>query len=391
MAGIYIHIPYCKSYCTYCDFYSQTNLSSVGRFAGALISEAKSRRDFFPDSDKVVRTLYLGGGTPSLMNPDDVGRLASALSQIFGFDLSASDFEFTAEVNPDDILPGYAESLAAAGVNRVSMGVQSLYDEHLKWMNRRHTAVRAIDAYKSLREAGIGNISIDLIFGFRALTEPQWIEEIERIIELRPEHISAYQMSIEPGSKLGKDYRRGEYTPPDDDTSYREYEYLRKRLAEAGYDHYEISNFTLPDFKSRHNSSYWEGVPYLGLGPAAHSYDGESRYENIADLGRYLETFGCGNFGCGNRADYSKINRRERLSERDRFNEFIMISLRKTDGADFERITSLFDKSLVERFRENLITVLKEGGVVSDGKGRIKIPPEKLFVSDGIIRDLFID
>ncbi len=320
------------------------------------------------------------------MNPDDVGRLASALGQIFEFDLSAPDFEFTAEVNPDDILPGYAESLAAAGVNRVSMGVQSLYDEHLKWMNRRHTAVRAIDAYKSLREAGIGNISIDLIFGFRALTEPQWIEEIERIIELRPEHISAYQMSIEPGSKLGKDYRRGEYTPPDDDTSYREYEYLRKRLAEAGYDHYEISNFALPDFRSQHNSSYWEGVPYLGLGPAAHSYDGESRYENIENLGRYLNYFG------GEKpADTGGINRRESLSERDRFNEFIMISLRKTDGADFERITSLFDQSLVERFRENLITVLKEGGVVSDGKGRIKIPPEKLFVSDGIIRDLFID
>ena len=233
------------------------------------------RREYL-DGGGPVKTIYFGGGTPSLLSSEDFTAIAAALGETF--DLSHLE-EFTVEVNPEDVASGAAplEAYRAAGVNRISMGVQSFCDDHLKWMNRRHTAATAREAFARLREAGFGNISIDLIFGFAGLTDGQWRYNLEQAVALRPEHISAYQMSIDPESTLAEMAARGQYIEPDDETCAAQYTLLQNTLDAAGYWQYEISNFCLSGRHSRHNSAYWDRTAYLGLGAAAHSFNGCDR------------------------------------------------------------------------------------------------------------------
>ena len=392
MAGIYVHIPFCSQFCIYCNFYSVKGRQLRERYVQALHREAEYRKDFFRNIGALPQTIYFGGGTPSLFTPAQLGKMLRHICSTFGF----TPVEATIEVNPNDIAPQYARDLVAAGFNRVSMGVQSFIDDHLVWMNRRHKGDEAAAAYYALREAGISNISLDLIFGYSSLHQEQWKYNINKMVSLRPEHISAYQMSIEPGSVLGKMYERGEYDLLPDNTCQEQYALLQQMLQQGGYEQYEISNFARRDENtgelkvSRHNSSYWTKEPYLGLGPAAHSYDGTHRFWNgnsVSSYSRYFREFA----GKGDTAseEAAKLEKRvwgsESLSEEDIFNESVMLGLRTVAGVD----TSTLNNEFLKEIKGDIARHVRLGNLVTEGE-KIRIPSDKLFVSDGIIRDLFI-
>lgn len=358
MAGIYIHVPFCASFCTYCGFYSEVlrERSLCGKYVSALRREAEASGDFFQEGT-VIRTVYFGGGTPSLLSPSEFSDFYSALAGCF--DLSAVE-EFTVEVNPDDICRGSGKDLLRAyrdsGVNRVSVGVQSFHDGHLRWMNRRHDASEAERAIIIL-EDNFSNVSLDLIFGYADLTDTEWEQDIRKAVSLGVQHISAYQMSLDSGSMLSKLADKGRYAEPDEEVCRRQYFLLQDILDEAGFEQYEISNFCRPGFQSRHNSAYWEREPYLGLGPGAHSFDGNRRRSwNVADLGRWLE--GAPKEG-------------ETLTDVDIYNEKVMLGLRTSAGVD----AALIGGSAKHNLSFDAST------------GRYSIGRRDRFVSDSIIRD----
>ena len=259
---IYIHVPFCRSFCTYCDFYSERACPSA-EWLDEICAEAQSRKDEIAAS-AAVDTLYFGGGTPSVLPLEYIGRIADACG-------GRHYREWTVEVNPDDITPEYAEGLKSLGVNRVSMGVQSLDDAMLRWMNRRHTADGVRQAFRTLRAAGFGNASVDIIFGVSGMDDEMLRATVQELIAWRPEHVSAYQLSVEEGSALGNMAREGRYSELSDEECSRQYYLICDMLAAAGYEHYEISNWALPGFRAVHNSAYWTRAPYVGLGPGAHS------------------------------------------------------------------------------------------------------------------------
>lgn len=368
-------------------------------FVEALECEMVLRRDFFEDTGSSIATLYIGGGTPSVLSAGQLERIVRSVSEIFGLPhLNGRENngrennsrermpgleEFTVEVNPNDITPEYAAFLVTIGVNRVSMGIQSFIDSHLRWMNRRHTCQEGIQAYRILREAGIENISLDLIFGYSLLSERDWEYNIDKITELAPEHISAYQMSIEPGSVLGAMYRKGIYEPLSDEECLKQYRLLQKRLADAGYLQYEISNFARPGFHSKHNSSYWSGEPYIGFGPSAHSYTGISgarRLWNTPSVKKYCAHYLNGAF--------TDILDYETLTAENIFNETIMLGLRKVCGFSLDSL-AVSNAEFLHRITPDINRLVKRGLLVKEG-GNIRIPAEKLFISDAIIRELFL-
>lgn len=369
MSGIYIHIPFCQSFCIYCDFYSVTECSKRDLYLDALEREIIRRKG---DIEGVPRTIYIGGGTPSLLSACQLDRLKSILER--HFDLGEIE-EFTIEVNPDDITSEYAMVLRELGVNRVSMGVQSFDDGNLKWMRRRHTADQAREAYRGLRKAGFDNISMDLIFGYKSseISDEDafalWKKDIRAMVDLRPEHISAYQMSVEPGSMLALS---GKYVEPSQEFCERCYYTLLDMLEGDGYHQYEISNFSLPGFHSKHNSSYWDRVPYLGLGAAAHSFDGVARSWNPSDLKEYIANADAG-WGEG----YM-----ETLSADEVLEEKVMLGLRKRRGL------MLSEKEYVMLLPQ-INKLVSDGHLLHDPDRRhIALPRESLFISDSIITDL---
>ena len=386
MAGIYIHIPFCNQFCIYCNFYSVKGKALRNRYVAALHNEITRKRDFFKDIGVHPQTLYVGGGTPSLLSASRLGDLLRHVKETFCF----TPVEATVEVNPDDITPQYARDLYAAGFNRASMGVQSFHDAHLQWMNRRHNGEEAVQAYRYLREAGFANISLDLIFGYGGLSMEQWEENVGKMIMLSPEHISAYQMSIEPGSALCKHLERGEYDLVPDSQCHEQYATLQRMLSNGGYTQYEISNFARKDSRgnlmtSRHNSSYWTKEPYLGLGPAAHSYNGSQRLWNGNSVAAYCRHYADAPIRTSSQWALSEFGGYEDLSVEDIFNESIMLGLRTVAGVSL----SSLDQSLLAEVRGEVMRHCRLGNLVMEGD-KIRIPSEKLFVSDGIIKDLFI-
>ena len=335
----------------------------------ALEKEIIRRKD---EIKGVPRTIYIGGGTPSLLSSDQLETLVAILRKHFVLD---NVEEFTMEVNPDDITPEYASNMFRLGINRVSMGVQSFDDKNLRWMNRRHTSAQAEEAFRVLRRAGFDNISMDLIFGYKRVgvsdedAFASWVEDIKRMIELRPEHISAYQMSIEPGSILA---RMKDYQEPSQEYCSECYYTLLSLLEEGGYQQYEVSNFSLPGYCSRHNSSYWERIPYVGFGPAAHSFDGEGRCWNPEDLGEYIAKSATGWGG----------ENMERLTDEEALEEKVMLGLRKISGV------SLTEEEYRE-LRENAEHLAAKGLINLDPDLRhISVPREHLFISDSIIAQI---
>lgn len=388
---IYLHVPFCGSFCTYCDFYSEICRSrqAFNEYADAVIAEIRDRRkelEMNMSAQDAVNTLYIGGGTPSVLPLDVLSRIVGAVSQTERLSLVTEQLslvtepvevttptelfdEFTVEVNPEDIVEKgreYVRGLLALGVNRISMGVQSFNDDILRWMNRRHDAGNAVKAFHILRESGVRNISIDLIFGISQLTDEIWKDTIEKALELAPEHISAYQLSIEEGSALAKMVADGRYVEATDEQCRRLYDILCQSLRLAGYHHYEISNFAKPGFEAIHNSAYWRRAPYIGLGPGAHSLTGNIRSWNSQELPHR------------NIVTYSRNF--ETLSPEDIRVERIMLSLRTDKGLETTELYSLADRTVIE-------TLLNEGALELHGT-RIRIPEDRLFTSDEIIREL---
>lgn len=368
------------------------------QYKEALLREIDARRAFLMRCAEPA-TLYIGGGTPSLCPVEWLAEIISAVRNAGGKAGELS--ELTVEVNPDDVTPEYALGLRGLGVNRVSMGVQSFSDVSLRWMNRRHTAAGAREAYRMLREAGFGNISQDLIFGYdpvpwgtpatpRDLLMQQWREDLEQMLLLRPEHISAYQMGVEEGSVLGEKTSAGLYREPSDELCAAQYALLQQMLSEAGYEQYEVSNFALPGRQAIHNSGYWERLPYIGLGPGSHSFDGDRRRSwNVSDVDIYVrywlpealqraEHRGSADAGdCA--SDIHAVSGCETLTDEDVLVEKVMLGLRRTSG--------LLLSDVPELNHETVGRLVSSGSLIEDA-GRIRIPPSKLFISDTIIRTL---
>lgn len=382
---IYLHVPFCGSFCTYCDFYSEICRGgrAFNEYADAVLKEVNDRREEIcmnMSAPGAVNTLYIGGGTPSVLPLDVLRRIVDALLSSGSLRRgentvgAQSPFEeFTVEVNPEDIVEKggeYVRGLLETGVDRVSMGIQSFDDGILRWMNRRHSAAGAVEAFRILRRCGVRNISVDLIFGLSQLADDVWEDTIERALELAPEHISAYQLSIEEGSALAKLVADGRYIEASDEQCRHQYDVLCQTLRQAGYHHYEISNFARPGFEAVHNSAYWSRVPYIGLGPGAHSLTGDIRSWNSQELPHRSPD--------GSLATYSRTS--ETLSPEDIRVERIMLSLRTDKGLEAAELYSLTDSTVVD-------ALLSEGALERQG-GSIRIPESRLFTSDEIIREL---
>lgn len=318
MAGIYLHIPFCERRCAYCDFFSTTSLERRGAYIGALINELAMRTDYLP-KDSVIGTIYFGGGTPSQLDASDVGKLLDAIARQYNV---SDDAEITFEANPSDLTMDYLGQLSAVGVNRLSIGIQSFQDVLLRTLGRRHDAATAKNCVRMAQASGFKNISIDLMYGLPHQTLAQWRTDLEEGIALGVQHISTYCLSYEKNTLFGKMLAEGKLEEASEELANTMYEATIARLNEAGFHQYEISNFSLPNYYSRHNSSYWNSVPYIGLGAGAHSYDGMSRQWNVSDLEKYIGSIQESVLPC----------EREILSKNDLYNERVMLSLRTDKG-----------------------------------------------------------
>ena len=368
MAGIYIHIPFCRSRCIYCGFYSTTSLALRQQYVDALCREMEMRPSGAP-----VSTIYLGGGTPSQLS---TGQLHQIFDALYIYNKVETDAEVTIECNPDDITTAFAEGLRTLSVNRVSMGVQTFNDERLRFLHRRHTAAQAVEAVGRLRKAGFTNISIDLMYGFPGETLEDWHSDIEAATALNVEHISAYCLMIEEGTPLYKWSMVNGQWSMDEELERQMYYTLIDHLEAAGYEHYEISNFARPDYCSRHNSSYWNGTPYIGLGAAAHSYDGNSRSWNISDIHQYVE-------GIENRQPCFE---QEQLDDDTRYNDAVTVALRTREGLDLSKLS---DRHCQYCLREAQRFI--DGGLLRlSPDRRLSLTREGLFVSDMVMSDLII-
>ena len=368
MASLYFHIPFCKRLCGYCDFYRSVKLKYIADVTEKMHAELHAERDFL--HDKTIRTIYFGGGTPSLLSPSEIERFISQARE--EFDCSQVE-EITIEVNPDDITPDYVAALRQTSVNRISMGVQSLNDDVLKFMGRRHSAQQAVEAVKMLQGADYDNISVDLIFGVEGYGADVLQQTLEGFLAMGVQHISAYHLTIEENTRFGRMLSRGEMNEVAEERSEAEFLQVHNVLTEAGFDHYEVSNYALKGYRSKHNSSYWRDVEYLGLGPGAHSYNGEVRRWSEQSVGEY----------CVKR-EYES----EKLSEIDHRNEYIMTSLRCADGVDVEYFKTRFGAEALHQVMSVAKRWLESGDLCLE-QGWLKIPARRFLISDAIIESLF--
>ena len=364
MSGLYIHVPFCESKCAYCDFYSlgRRDGNLQDQYVEALLNEWAARKNAVGNS---IRTIYMGGGTPSLLSSRQLRLIAAAIPP------ADSVEEFTIEVNPEDVDTEFARLIKDLGINRVSMGIQSFDDAQLRLVGRRHTARRAQEAFSILRSAGINNISCDLIFGLPGQTLRSWEESLDRLIGMDPEHISAYILSYEPGTRLNAMKKKGIVAEADDTLIEDMYAYICQALREAGYEHYEISNYAKPGFRSRHNSSYWDCTPYLGLGPGAHSFYDGRRWWNTPDLRGYIRAGGL-------------LSESETIDDIQRINERIMLGLRIKEGL-------LIDQSIRESGVMDDARRFIDKGILIAGGNRLWFDEKHWLISDSVISELFRD
>lgn len=372
MAGIYIHIPFCKRRCIYCDFFSTTRSEEKPTYVRALCQELKIRKDYLEDEE--IETIYLGGGTPSQLTEEELNDIFTSLYNIYKV---KEDAEITLEANPDDLTPEYVSMLRRLPVNRISMGIQTFQEETLKLLHRRHTARQAIEAFRRCREAGFRNISIDLMYGLPGETLDTWKQDLQQAIDLHPEHISAYHLIYEEDTELWKLKEQHQVEEADEDLSVTLFSTLIDTLTQAGYQHYEISNFCLPGLHSRHNSSYWTGKKYLGCGPSAHSFNGLSRQWNVASLDKYLNSITSG------KPDYEI----EELDLYTRYNDFVITSIRTCWGMSLSRLRTEYGEELYNYCLRMAKPHIDEG-VLEIREGVLKLTRRGIFISDGIMSDL---
>lgn len=373
MAGIYLHIPFCKQACYYCNFHFSTSLAQEPSMVTALLKEIEIRKDYL--SGAPINTIYFGGGTPSLLPEKDLLRLLEAIHKNFTVDAGA---EVTLEANPDDLSPEKLHMLQSAGVNRLSVGIQSFHEEDLKWMHRAHNAQQAKECILHAQDAGFENITIDLIYGGPTLTDAGWAYNVQQAIELGVPHLSCYALTVEPGTALDHFIKKKKVPAVDADKAARHFEQLLKWTGDAGYEQYEISNFAMKGWHSRHNSSYWQGATYLGLGPSAHSFDTRSRQWNVANNALYIKGLEKGEMSF----------EKEELTPVMMLNEYLMTALRTSAGCDLAVVEERFGDDKKEKILKESIPYLQKGWMRQEGEKLILTPEGRLF-ADGIASQLF--
>lgn len=377
MAGLYFHIPFCRRRCAYCDFYFVTNGALIERFLAALSEEVQARADLF--SNEIVSTIYFGGGTPSTLSAKQLANILSLVQKKFRLD---SDLELTLEANPEDLSESLLQDYSQVGINRLSVGAQAFNDEKLKRLSREHSAAESLASIERARR-WFKNVSVDLIFGTEGETLSDWRRELEIAVSLSPEHISAYSLTVEPFTPLSKLIARGKRARPNDSLQAEMFLLAMEVLEANGFEHYEVSNYARPNFRSRHNSSYWDRTPYLGFGPSAHSFyrDGatEIRRANQPRLQRYLET------------PREIEDFRETLSDIDRFNETALLSLRRREGLALELLRKNFNFAALhfETLRETIDAFERDGLLINDS-ATLKLTRKGFTLADAIASELFM-
>lgn len=375
MAGIYIHIPYCRQACSYCNFHFSTNLKNKKELLSSLHKEIELQKNFF-SSNEILTTLYIGGGTPSILEISELENILAAIDKHYNIDKQA---EFTIELNPDDITIDYASNLFRMGFNRVSLGVQSFVENDLQYMNRIHSSKDSLKSIEILQQAGFENISCDLIYGSPTLSDEDWIKNLDILIEKNIPHLSCYALTVEPKTILNKKIKEKKAAAPHEETMRRHFLILVEKLNKAGYIHYEISNFGKEGYFSKHNQSYWNGEKYLGLGPGAHSYDGNNRQWNVAGNEKYIQSLEKGIIPV----------EKEILTEEDLYNEFVMIKLRLKDGIDLVDLLTKFGEERLTHFNQNISPWMASGHVLMMSKS-CYLSTEGKLMADGIAASLFV-
>ncbi|MCZ4225002.1 radical SAM family heme chaperone HemW [Pedobacter rhodius] len=373
MSGIYIHIPFCKKACHYCDFHFSTSLKYADEMVEAICKEIKMKKDRISGQ---VGSIYLGGGTPSILSQAALQKIFDAINHTFSVDANA---EITIETNPDDLTTQKLKELKQLPVNRFSVGIQSFFNEDLIWMNRAHNAEEAEDCIKRSQDAGFENLTLDLIYGYPLLTDTKWLSNIHKAIDLQVPHISAYALTVEPRTALAHAIKNKKQSPVNDNQSAAQFVILMDKLIEAGFEHYEISNFAKPGCYAVHNTNYWKGINYIGIGPSAHGFDGQNRYMNPANNALYIEQL-----------ESNKLPEIvEELSLNDRFNEYMMTSLRTMWGTDLQKIKTDFGKDFFEETKYNLRSFENKDWLVINGDN-IKLSLNGKLFADHIASELFI-
>ena len=374
MAGIYLHIPFCKKACYYCDFHFSTSPQYKTEMIQALRSELIMQKDFL--ENQKIETIYFGGGTPSLLSAEELHFVISEINNYFEVLPSA---EITLEANPDDLNPQKVRELKQTSINRFSIGIQSFFEEDLKWMNRAHNSQEAESSIKRVQDAGFENITLDLIYGFPLLNNEKWLSNISRVLDFNVPHISAYSMTVEPATALASFINKGKQQPMNESQSVEQFILLMKHLQHAGFEQYEISNFARPGMISKHNSNYWKGIPYLGIGPSAHSYNGKNRSWNISNNAKYIRSIENGDIPAET----------EVLTIANKMNEYIMTSLRTIWGMDLDFITARFGSDYY-KLVENNLQVINKDWIKKDQK-LVTLTQEGKLYADRIAAELFVD
>ena len=374
MAGIYIHIPFCKKLCFYCDFYHIISSDDNSAFVDALIRETSLRKNYL--GTETVSTIYFGGGTPSVLSIKELGAILDQINKVFRVE---RDCEISIELNPDDVSPTYLNGLKELNINRISLGIQSWRDSDLKMLNRRHDSSQAVLALKETFKAGFENVTIDLIYGIPGMSAQEWASNLDFSFSFEIKHLSAYHLTFEPGTVFGKMLEKGLIAEIDEEESASLFNILIEKAESAGFIHYEISNFGKPGYFSIHNSNYWKQVIYLGLGPSAHSFNGYSRQWNIRDLKRYIKSV------CNEESFFEK----EDLDTKTRFNEYIMTSLRTMWGIDLDYVERIFEKEGYD-YVVNLSGKFKEYGLVKQDKKTLVLTNQGKMISDNIISEFMM-
>ena len=373
MAGVYIHIPFCRKFCNYCDFYKITALGYKDDYIEAVLKEIEMRKDYV---NEPIQTIYFGGGTPSLFSSQDLYRIIDKIYKYFSVN---QKIEATIEVNPDDVSREYLSTLREIGLNRISMGVQSWNNRDLKLMNRRHDEKKAEEALKDTMDF-FDNISVDLIYGVPGMSIEEWKNNLIKTLSFDIQHISAYSLIVEPGTAFYKMRLSGKIKEAEEELFIRQYELLKEMSEEHGFLHYEISNFAKQDYYSVHNSNYWKQVPYLGLGPSAHSFNGYSRQWNVSDVNTYISEIKKGGLSF----------EKEYLSEKTRYNEYIMTSLRTMWGIDLEKLELMFGKEMHD-YVVSVSEKYKQYGMMTKREDHLILTNQGIMISDNIISEFMLE
>jgi oxygen-independent coproporphyrinogen-3 oxidase len=373
MSGIYVHIPFCKQACFYCDFHFSTDTSDQANLVQSICKELLLQKNYLKEE---VSTIYFGGGTPSLVETPALEQILAVIQSAYRL---SADAEITLEANPDDLTPAKVGALRSAGINRLSIGIQSFDDELLRYLNRVHDKKTARESLENARRGGFTNISLDLIYAIPGLSDEKWVDTLREAIQYTPEHVSLYSLTIEERTVFGNRKKKEKLTPVADELSARQFEIQTDLLGQAGYEHYEISNFSRPGFYSRHNSNYWKRTAYLGVGPGAHSFNGETRQSNIRNNALYIRSISAGTIPC----------EVELLSKENKVNEYLLTTLRTTWGCDLQLLKTELGDDLLSRATHYIDTLLKNKLAILEG-GILKLTQKGKLLADRIAADLML-